>query len=153
MRNQKAQLFFFCIHGANSHGFCGKEEVRDSIVRFVVLICANVPKCSGVCKDHHQIGSKWESLRNLDRGNIILFPLDETARRIKTSSKPPERNGWAGISKKRMSHSGGNATNPQRKKSILELSKYPEGEVNRFWGKPSLLWRWMLGVVEYSRIS
>ena len=38
-------------------------------------------------------GSKLESLRNLDRGNIILFPLDETARRIKTRSKPPKEMG------------------------------------------------------------
>lgn len=152
MRNQKARLLYFCIHGTNSHGFCGEEVVTDWIVRSVVLICANVPKCSCGYKDRHQRGSKWGSLRNLERGNMILLPLDETARRIKISSKPPERNGWAGIAKKRLSHSGGNVANPQRKKPILDLSKkYTEGEVNCFWGKPPLLWRWLLGVVEHSR--
>lgn len=47
MRNQRAQLFFFCIHGMNSHGFCGKEEVKESIFRFEVLD-ANVLECSHV---------------------------------------------------------------------------------------------------------
>lgn len=38
-----------------------------------------------------------------------MRPLGETARRIKPTSKSPEREGQGGISKRRMSHSDGRA--------------------------------------------
>ena len=122
-----------------------QTELSDLWYRFV-LMCLNVHAFTRIAIREVQS----ESLLGTWTEETISLPLDETARRIKTSSKPPERNGWARIAKKRMSRSGENAANPQRKKPILELSKkYPEGEVNCFRGKPSLLWRWMLGVVKY----